>query len=210
MKAGQELLKRERPFDEDELRGQARRDRWLHEWQEKVDYLVQLVTWDTMFMISNRVKVPRCETMEREFIRWMKSDFPGVPTFYAIGLHPGGHGAHCHGTMRLSSRHILRKTIWESAFERFGRSEFREPRCTMDVVGYVCKPAVGEALKHGHWGLIGVSLNSLKVQHVLRRQVKVQEPTSTVDVITVADVIEGNKGLPGPELDLVDRVNLWK
>lgn len=202
----------QRPFEYEELRGQARHERRWTEWQEKVDYLARLVPWDTMFMISNRVKVPKCATMEAEFVLWMRREFPGVPTFYAIGLHPGGHGAHCHGVMRLGSRRISRRTIWESAFKRFGRSEFREPRVIGDVLGYCSKPAVGEALKHGNWGLIAVSHNPRTLARVLRCQVSLQEPSSTVDLVTVEDVIEGNKGLPGPggpELEF-NQVNLWK
>ena len=198
------------PLNEDERRGLARRQAVTESWQWKVEWLASLVRWDAMFMISNRVKVPRCETMERAFVSWMKHDWPGVPTFYAIGLHPGGHGAHCHGTMKLNGRGILWTTIWKSAFDRFGRSSFEPPRVTGSVLGYISKPAIGEALKHGHWGLIGVSQDPRTVARVLRRPVIVHEPSSTVDEITVADVEQGNKGLPSPELNLVDEVNLWK
>lgn len=200
----------ERPYAEEELHGYAQHDARREGWVRKVDWMQHLVRWDTMFMISNRVKGVTCAAMERDFKNWMHG-FPGVPTLYAIGLHPGGHGAHCHGMMRLAARGILRKTIFESAFEHFGRSEFRVPHSVAAAVGY-CTRACGEALKHENWGLIGVCQNRRKVEHLLRRHVPLVFPAVTNDVITIEDVIEGNKGLPRPELelDLKEQVNLWK
>jgi hypothetical protein len=200
----------EKAYGWKEWRARVKHDARMVEWQSKVLWLAHLVRWDTMFMISNRVAGVTCEEMELEIKDWMRG-FPGVPTGYAIGLHPNGHGAHCHGVMRLAARGILRRTMFESAFERFGRCDFREPRDVGAVLGYFTKPC-GEALKHGNWGLIGVCQNRRKVAHLLRRHVPLVFPAVTKDVITVEDVIEGNKGLPGPELelDLKEQVNLWK
>jgi hypothetical protein len=204
------VMSNERPLDAEEIRGYARREARRELQQQTVEWLLHLAPWDCFLTCTFKLRVPKIETGRQIFESWWKRHWHGVPTFYAVELHPGGHGAHIHGLMALARLRIQRTDLWESWFKVYGRCSFKPPRSAGAVAGYCASGSVLEVLKDGCWGLLGVTQNARKLQHVLRRQVPITFVASTVDVVTIADVIEGNKGLPGPELNLSDQVNLWK
>lgn len=207
MNANYETERVERPLDEEELRGYARRQAREELQIRTVDWLLHLARWDCFLTCTFKIRVPKVESGKQIFVNWWKENWHGVPCFYAVELHPGGHGAHIHGLMALKRRRIQRTALWESWFERYGRCSFLPPRSADAVAGYCAGGSVLEVMKDGCWGLLGVTQNPRKLRHVLRRQVPNVVASSTETLVTVEDVIEGKLGLPGPEIGAVD---LWK
>lgn len=190
----------ERPFDEDELRGQRRHETEFLLQEQSVFWLLNLAPWDCFFTCTFKSRVPRLQTAQGIFVNWMKR-CPGVPTFYAVEFHPGGHGAHLHGLMALAHRGLQRTALWESWFDAYGRNSFLPPRSPGAVAGYCARGSVLEVLKDGCWGLLGVSMNRRKFGHARSRaQAHVVSPGTR------------SPGDPDPDLEVleVDQVDLWK
>lgn len=185
-----EIERRERPLDVEELRKKAMWDSKGELHKATVEWLKNLCVWDCFFTLTFRVSVRSVGTAETMFKKWMRKNWRGVACFYAVELHPGGHGAHLHGLMNLTARRIQRTALWESWFKLHGRCSFEFPQNVDSVTGYCSRASVLEVLKDGRWGILGLSQNERKVNEIYSRGV-------------------GKFALESPLVDLVDLVDLW-
>lgn len=192
----------ERPLDEEELRGVRRREVANELQQETVEWLLNLAPWDCFFTCTFAKRVPRLESARSVFVYWMKR-WPGVPVFYAVEQHPGGHGAHLHGLMALAHRGIQRTALWESWFDVYGRNSFLPPRSPGAVAGYCASGSVLEVLKDGCWGLLGVSMNRRKV-HQARSRAEAHTACSAARSSDFSGPVDA-----GIEEEKIEGVDLW-
>ena len=202
MNANYEIDLGERPLDEEERRAYARQEakQWLQ--IQTVDWLLHLAPWDCFLTCTFKVRIPSADTGRQVFVNWWKERWHGVPCFYAVELHPGGHGAHIHGLMALKRQRIQRTALWESWFNVFGRCSFLPPRSVDAVAGYCAGGSVLEVMKDGCWGILGVTQNSRKLRHVLRREIPAacSAARSSEDSRPVDAGIEEKK---------IEQVDLW-
>src|SRR5665647_2333516 len=116
----------ERPMDVEELRGRARWDRIGMRMKQAVDWLTPMALWDTTCMGSHRASLT-VERMEKLVTEFHREYLMGCPLVYGIELHPGGHGAHWHGTAQIGHRAATEKdriefrtSLWQSWFDLYG------------------------------------------------------------------------------------------
>ena len=158
----------ERPLDAEELSVRTQRESVKEKKWLTGGWLQDLAPWDTMFMLDFKAKKDFVKA-DVIFEKWWKRNCSGIPTFYAIEEHPGGHGSHLHGLMVLKARGLLRKPFWESWWKQYGFCAFREPRSVSECVSYCSGQAVQECIKDGQYGLLGVSMDQRKVNRAIMR-----------------------------------------
>jgi hypothetical protein len=198
-----------RPASAEEHRALLKRELRSMSDEEVVWWILSLSVWDCFLTCTFR-RPRSLHDSEKIFREWWQSNWFGVPCFYSIELHPGGHGGHIHGLMTLWPRGIKYLALWETWFKPYGRCSFEKPRDLKRTAGYSSPTTVHEVIKDGTWGLLGISLNQRKYMRSIvktARQTSARELRSCDTEVTVEDVIEGKQGLPAPVLNQVD---LWK
>jgi hypothetical protein len=122
--------------------------------REFVNWVVQLAPWDAFctftFELSESVEGAR-----RKFTRWINKNWQGVPVFYVIEIHPGGHGAHIHALMRLGNKR--RKEVWRDWFNSFGQARLVPIESIGACAGYCAKYCIKTAFEKGWWNVLNVS-----------------------------------------------------
>jgi hypothetical protein len=195
-----------RPPSSEERWASVRRELRSMNQAQVVEWILDLSQWDCFFTCTFRQKRSP-EEAEAIFRDWWKHNWYGVPTFYSVELHPGGHGAHLHGLMTLWPRGIKYLSLWETWFKPYGRCSFERPRDLENAAGYSSPITVYEVIKDGIWGTLGVTLNRRKAFRAMSktvRQSSAREPLSCDMEVTVEDVIEGKLGLPAPVVEQAD------
>lgn len=198
-----------RPVSPEEQRALLKRELRSMSQEEVVWWILSLSTWDCFATFTFRRSRSLIDS-EKIIRSWWHEHWFGVPFFYSVEAHPGGHGGHGHGLMSLWPRGIQRTALWESWFKPYGRCRFEVPRDLKKTAGYSSPTTVYEVIKDGMWGTLGISLNPRKFLRSLRqtaRQTAARELRSCEMEVTVEDVIEGKLGLPAP---VIEQVNLWE
>jgi len=116
-------------------------------------WLLTVAPWDTFGTYTYALE-RSVEGARRNYQWWHRKNFPAVPTFYAIEMHPGGHGAHIHALHRLGQS-PRRHEVWASWWPRLGRARVSPIEKIGGCSGYCSKYAVKEAFKNGWWMVLG-------------------------------------------------------
>ena len=82
----------------------------------------------------------------RCFERFVKGAVPNMSTFYAIELHPGGHGGHIHALFDRDD--FPRVQMWRQWHKRFGINRIEPVNGYQDVCDYCSKYVVKD---HAWW-----------------------------------------------------------
>ena len=126
----------------------------LNHWEEQLAawraFLPSLGGWEVFVTGTFRHK-SGIATAAKCFERFMRTECPSVSYFYAVELHPGGHGAHVHA-MLADCRRVYRKRVWRAWFTAYGRNRIEPIRKPEGVHAY-CAKYVTKAALWWNWHL---------------------------------------------------------
>jgi len=117
----------------------------------RAEWVGGLAAWDVAATATFRY---RCGiwAAEKAWLGFMRRHFPEVRYFYAVEIHPGGHGAHVHALLEYRRRQ--RKHAWRVWFERYGRALFSGMRSRRNACAYAAKHLLKQrnCQEDFHWG----------------------------------------------------------
>lgn len=103
------------------------------------------------------------------FEKFVRRNVPNVSVFFAIELHPGGHGGHVHALFDCIE--FPRHWLWQEWKKRYGINRIEPIRGYIDVCEYCSKYVVKD---HAWWNF---SLNPAAFSR--HRRIKISVPLST-------------------------------
>jgi len=129
---------------------------------EMSKFVWELASWRVFATFTFRWSAS-VESARRCFERFVRRSIPNVSFFFAIELHPGGHGGHVHALFDRDD--FPRKAVWSAWKKRYGVNRVEPIKGFQNVCDYVAKYVVKD---HSWWNF---SLNRAAWQRFQKREI---------------------------------------